>query len=245
MALAALWLGCSGRPAIEPGPAPGAPALRAPAPAIQHVWREGPRPDGPAAALVVIHGMGDRPAGILPLVVGAPVPLQALAPQARTPAGSGWSWFSGGAAGRDPEQLCAELRSAADALASDLVALDLSQGGARRVGVTGFSQGGMLAWMLALHHPESIDAALPIAGYLPAPCMPDGGPPASAPPIRAFHGEADDRLPVQNQREVVAALQEQGWDVSLQTYPGVKHHLNAQMQADLFAVLGALLPPAP
>jgi predicted esterase len=97
--------------------------------------------------------------------------------------------------------------------------------------------------MLALHHPDHVDAALPLAGFVPAPCLPSGPPPASAPPVRAFHGDADDRLPVQNQRDVVAALQAQGWDAALRTYPGVRHHLNAEIQADLFSALGELLPP--
>ena len=227
LALTALVSACTGRQPAEPAPPPTPPP-----PVARHVWKEGPRPAGDAAVLVVIHGLGDRPAGILPLVVGAPIP-----------AGNGWSWFSGGAALQDPDAFCAELRQAADALAADLVALDLSHGGSRPVGVTGFSQGGMLAWMLALHHPEHIDAALPLAGYLPRPCLPTGPPPTSAPPVRAFHGEADDRLPVQNQRDAVTALRAQGWDATLQTYPGVKHHLNAEIQADLFSALSDLLPP--
>ena len=49
-----------------------------------------------------------------------------------------------------------------------------------KVVVTGFSQGGMLSYALALHHPELIEYALPISGMLPEVLWPTTPPPSAA-----------------------------------------------------------------
>lgn len=240
--LSACSASCTNHATVEPPPAT-TPAPPAP-PRIHHVWKEGPRAAPNAPVLVVLHGMGDRPEGILPVVYDYPGSLQALAPRAPNAYNMGWSWFSGPASLQDAGAFCDEVRAAAARLALDIEALDLDAGGHRQVGVTGFSQGGMLALALAFNHPEVVDVALPMAGHVPGPCMPTGGPPQGAPPIRAFHGDSDDRLPYAAMRDTVDRLTAQGWDIELATYPGVGHQVSRQMQADLFAGIGATLPDA-
>jgi dienelactone hydrolase len=53
-------------------------------------------------------------------------------------------------------------------------------------------------------------------------------------PIRIFHGEADDWVPVEPVRRYVARLQAAGKDVSLTTYPGARHAFDSTTYPPMF-----------
>jgi phospholipase/carboxylesterase len=98
------------------------------------------------------------------------------------------------------------------------------------VAVTGFSQGGVLSFALAVRHPELVTLAVPLSGGLPASLIPTAGPPPGAPPIRALHGNADDRIPVAMASRTVESLAARGWDAQLQTWDGVPHTVTPEMR---------------
>ncbi len=86
---------------------------------------------------------------------------------------------------------------------------------ADRIYLTGLSMGGFGAWALALDHPETFAALVPICG---------GGDPArlgriAKLPIWVFHGEADPVVPVKTSRGSVAALQAAGGTPRYTEYP--------------------------
>jgi predicted peptidase len=92
-----------------------------------------------------------------------------------------------------------------------------------RVYVTGLSMGGYGTWALLQATPERFAAAIPICG---------GGNAALAGysralrqvPLRVFHGEADQVVPVQESIDMVEAIREAGGEhVELTTYAGVNH----------------------
>lgn len=88
-----------------------------------------------------------------------------------------------------------------------------------RVYVVGLSMGGYAAWELALRHPETYAAAVPICG---------GGDTAHAErlagmAIWAFHGADDEVVPPERSREIVAAINAAGGRAILTEYPGVGH----------------------
>lgn len=105
--------------------------------------------------------------------------------------------------------------------------------------VTGFSQGGMLSFALAVRYPELVDAAIPISGFLPMPLLPRAG--ARVATIRAMHGDADDLVPLARDEESIRALRALGADVALRTYPGVRHTMTATMGDDLSAAIAEAL----
>lgn len=223
------------RPRVNPDHAAVAPRLQ---------WAQGPEaPDTPV--VVVLHGLGDTPQGILRLASALSLEHEAHAPQAPTPWRGGFSWFSPGATSQDPATLCAEIQSAADGIADDLRQLDLSEGGKRKVALTGFSQGGILAFQLAFRHGELFDLVAPLAGHVPGPCLPEEGPHPSSPPLRAFHGQADGVLPVENVRASIEGLTSRGWSARLQTYPALGHQISSQLVGDLSQTLreGLAGPP--
>ena len=101
-----------------------------------------------------------------------------------------------------------------------------------RLILTGLSQGGHGAWVLAARHPDLWTAVVPVCGYGPARSAAPGvftgtvGELAQALkgiPVWAFHGEADDVVPVGETRDMIAALEGAGAEPRVTIYPGVGH----------------------
>jgi len=198
--------------------------------------------------VIAIHGLGDSPEDFEGLFRGFDRPARVIVPRGLEAHGPGWSWFPIRTAGADPEALAAGIRAAADALAPAITALSKARPTAGKPIVTGFSQGGMLSFALAVEHGELISAAYPMGGALPEPLWPKpGSAPAAAPPILAFHGEADTRVPLAPTQRAVEALTAAGYAVELRTYPGLEHSINRPMHTELMATvrtqLAALTAP--
>ncbi len=90
---------------------------------------------------------------------------------------------------------------------------------AKRIYLTGLSMGGYGVWNLAMRYPDTWAAIAPICG---------AGDPARAADIKhipcwCWHGEKDDRVPVQHSREMIAALRAAGGSPRYTELPGVGH----------------------
>ena len=88
-----------------------------------------------------------------------------------------------------------------------------------RIYLTGLSMGGFGTWALALRHPERYAAILPVCG---------GGERQLARrlremPIWAFHGDADQVVPVERSQEMIDAIKKLGGPPRFTAYPGVGH----------------------
>lgn len=108
-----------------------------------------------------------------------------------------------------------------------------------RVLLTGLSQGGHGAWVLGARHPERWAAIVPVCGYPAAPprapveghlpppfrgSAADLAPALAALPIWAFHGDADETVPVAATLELVEATRRAGGSPKLTVFPGVGHN---------------------
>jgi predicted peptidase len=88
-----------------------------------------------------------------------------------------------------------------------------------RVLGTGLSLGGMGVWSWATAYPQDLAAIAPVCGF---------GDPAAvcrmrAVPVRAYHGEIDDVVPLADEQASVNALRACGGSAELIVYPGVGH----------------------
>ncbi|HWN96981.1 MAG TPA: prolyl oligopeptidase family serine peptidase, partial [Methylomirabilota bacterium] len=93
-----------------------------------------------------------------------------------------------------------------------------------RIYVTGQSMGGWGTWSVITAHPERFAAAIPICG---------GGDPNRAArakeiPIWAFHGSADQVVPVRHTRQMIAALQKAGSKPIYWEYKDADHAATAE-----------------
>ena len=91
---------------------------------------------------------------------------------------------------------------------------------AKRVYLTGLSMGGMGTWSLAMAMPDKWAAIVRICGR---------GDTKSADKIKdlpcwAFHGDADNAVPVAGSRDMIAAIKKAGGEPKYTEYPGVGHN---------------------
>jgi phospholipase/carboxylesterase len=185
---------------------------------------------GPSGAqptiVVALHGLGDRPERFARVFETFSTPARFLLPAAPHPYSDGYSWFT--ASRTDEAAFAEDLAAQADALAERLVG---------RPVITGFSQGGMLAFAVAVRHPDRISAAYPVGGTLPAALIPDHPRLGGGPRIVALHGEDDERVDYAGTVAAVAALSAAGFSATLRGYPGVGHTISEEMRADLNGLL--------
>ncbi len=233
--------------ALSPAPAPEPVAVEAPAP-LPEGWLErvvGAEDHGqPLPMVVMVHGLGDRPESMLRVMGQLPGPARVIAPRAPDAFHDGWSWFPIRADG-DENQLAEHLGQVADRFADDLASAQQARPTVGKPVMSGFSQGGMLSFAVAVRHPDAVALAVPVAGWLPEPLWPEGGPPAGAPPIHALHGLADDRLPFERTSKGVDAMRTRGWEVTMQAFPEVGHRIPPQVQRALYREVQQALPVAP
>jgi phospholipase/carboxylesterase len=166
--------------------------------------------------LVILHGRGDTAEHFRDAWRNFPIKLQLSLPLAPLPFDHGRQWFDW-PPGTSDEALAAAV-AAAEAKLWPAIA-GVAQG--RRLFVAGFSQGALVAYAMAIRHPDDILCAFPIAGRLPAALLPPG--PARIAPIVAIHGTRDDVIPIDAARRSVAILELAGASAELRELPDVGH----------------------
>jgi phospholipase/carboxylesterase len=249
--------------APEPGPAPvePAPAQPQPTPAappepppLELIAGEaagihyvelitgGAERDATLPMIIAMHGLGDTPDNFANVFAGFDRPARVILPRALDAhEEGGWSWFPIRARDPDVDALAEGIAAAADALAPAIAKLREDRPTRGKPIVTGFSQGGMLTFMLAVEHADLLGHAIAIGGWLPPPRWPKGKPPASAPTIVALHGDLDKAVAFGPTRDAVEHLKAQGWAAELHGYPNVGHSIPPPMHDELFSLLRGYL----
>lgn len=195
-------------------------------------------PNSELPMIIAIHGLGDSPKGFSGLLARFDRPARVILPRALDAHEPGWSWFPLRARDNDVESLARGIKHAADTLAPVIKQLSEQRPTDGKPIVTGFSQGGMLAFTLAIHHGELFSAAFPVGGWMPPPLMPTAdADPKKSPPIVAFHGDADRAVAFEPTAAMVRELQRAGYKVELNAYAGVGHAIPEAMHAELLSNL--------
>jgi predicted peptidase len=88
-----------------------------------------------------------------------------------------------------------------------------------RVYVAGQSMGGVAVWEIVARYPALFAAALPLCAIGNT----DNAKKLAGTPVWAFHGAADDVVPVAHAREIVGAVKLAGGHPKYTEYPGVGH----------------------
>lgn len=159
----------------------------------------------------LVHGMNDFASD----EIMAKYPAFVFAPQC--PAEQKWVDVDWGAKSHTlPEKPSRSLSAALQAIEALRQEFSLDE---KRIYITGLSMGGYGVWDAIARRPELFAAAAPICG---------GGDPALAKQVQvvaiwAFHGDADNAVPVERSREMIAALKAAGAHPKYTEYPGVGH----------------------
>jgi phospholipase/carboxylesterase len=247
LVIAAVVVGCLAACSAKEAPAPRDTKALQPSPRSKPLLdfiELNTRPvsdEGAAEPLVVaVHGLGDRPENLADLYRDIAAPCRLVLPRAPLRYGRGSSWFDIDIPYRPDPALAGRIADAADrvvVLMHHLVKTGAVRG---KPIITGFSQGGMISFAIAVRHPESIALSVPLAGALPPEAWPAAEPVNGVKPVvRAFHGASDDLVHVDYARRTVEALRKAGYDASLDEYPGVGHAISPEMRRDALRAIAA------
>ena len=185
--------------------------------------------------LIAIHGLGDTPENFSALFRDDLSNSAIILPRAPSPHGSGGSWFPVSIPVKTTpiNKLKTDVKNAAEALCETIRSFRFK----RRPVVTGFSQGGILSYTIAVTCPSQISAAVPVAGFLPVDIPPD----KQIPPVIAFHGEADPIIDFAWGVESVQRLKKENVSAEMHSYKDTGHTISGQMYKEWMAVLNERL----
>lgn len=203
-------------------------------------------PNAELPLIVYIHGRGDRPRVPQRDVYGLDTPVRLILPRGPERYGRGWAWAPVSAHRGESPALLEGLDASARALSEALLEWRARHPTRGKPIVVGFSQGGMLAMLLAVREPAALARAIPLAGWLPPSFLPPPADPyAVKAPIIALHGEDDPILGAARTARTVEALAGRGYPATFESYPGVGHELSDAMRARLRALLEEALRELP
>lgn len=188
--------------------------------------------DEPLPTVVALHGRGGGIAQLRRELERLRTPIRLIVPRGPIRLdGNRRAWF------RDPVRhgSSTQLAGAAEGATNDLARLLQHVRRARPTCgepvVVGWSQGGVLAFLLALERPGLIDRAIVVGGSVPDALVPEHLMPHA--PITALHGTRDSRVPYPQTRALAHELQSMGFSVELHPYRDATHQLTAPMRREL------------
>jgi len=192
------------------------------------------RPDTPIdqgqIPLLMLHGYGANEADLFMLAADLPGNLYPVALRASldTPFG-GYAWFplhvdNDGNIDARPE----DVRQALTDLEKRMQQI-LRQLNRQQAALLGFSQGGMMAYMLADRHPQKFPLVAALSTYLPGAYALQAD---IKPQLFVSHGLYDDVIPVDKARESIERLRRHGYTPHYIEYP-TGHYLSEENIRDL------------
>jgi len=200
--------------------------------------------DAELPLIIALHGRGDTAGDFASLFHDFKARARVAVLRPPHVWGTGQAWFlEAYAHAQNRPRTAAELMALADRVVATAEAIAAKHPTRGRPVVMGFSQGGMLAWAVAIARPRAISASFPVAGFLFAEILEKARVDAAAiPPIVAFHGDADPLVPVEEDRRGVRALEKRGVHADLRIYPGLGHTIAPGLRDDLFEAMSRALP---
>ncbi|MGF1468307.1 MAG: alpha/beta hydrolase [Sandaracinaceae bacterium] len=244
-ALLAVAASCGTTPPPPPPPPPGddaaeeATAARPEPLAYVEQLTGGADPGDRLPLVITLHGRGATPESFQQFFEAMAHPARLIHLEAPIEEHDGRAWFTFW--NHTPQGLANTMATLADRAAETArrVARDRPTRG--RPVVTGFSQGAMLVYIMALRHPDAFAAYLPVSGVLPRAFTPDAGARLDdLPPIVAFHGEADPIIPLSAERRTIAMLRAHGANAEIRTFPDIPHWIMGALREDLHRELASL-----
>lgn len=183
----------------------------------------------PEALLVALHYSGGTPAFWKEYLQDWGAPVRVLLPQGPLPRRDGFTWFAPEHEQKDEAAKVADVEQMAARIADLIREVRRQHPEIRRVGVTGFSYGGDLAWLLAIRYPDLVDLSVPMGTRLlgdPTQALP------STSHVRVLQGEADAIIDARKTAARVEALKTQGVPIDMRTYPGLGHDVSPELIHD-------------
>ena len=207
----------------------------------------------PTAAVIWLHGLGadgNDFAGLVPeLNLQGCQPIRFIFPHAPYRAvtcNAGYvmrAWYDIVSLAPHSRQIDEAGLLESRALVRQLIEREAGRGvPAERVILAGFSQGGAVAYLTGLTHPEPLAGIIALSTYVPSPgLLIDGFEEANRrTPVFAAHGTHDDVVAPDLGRQAVEVLRQLGIEPEWHAYP-LPHSVSLDEVADIGRWLGAIL----
>lgn len=196
--------------------------------------------------LVYLHGRGSTPQAPRGSIYGLRTPVRLIMPYAPERFGDGFAWMPVSAAHGESPALVAALQARVRTLEDAMREWRRKHPTRGRPIVLGFSQGGIVAMTLALHHPESVARVVAMAAWVPPSLLPGPAEPYDVrAPIFALHGARDPILSAARTRRLVEQLSALGHPVTYEEFASLGHEADAAMYARVRQLLEAALRELP
>jgi phospholipase/carboxylesterase len=201
-----------------------------------------PSGQGPFPTLLTIHGRGANAfdlLGLAPHLCGGR--FMVICPQAplETPIGPesvGYAWYPMSLGGPpDIDAILTSRQRLQTFLDECLKSYPIDP---RKLGIIGFSQGGVMAYSLALAHSERFAALAVLSSWLPKEMLPriEISTAVQSLPTIVQHGAEDPTIPVDRARSSVEILRQLKVPLTYREYP-MGHEISARSLSDLSAWL--------
>lgn len=199
--------------------------------------------DGPAPAVVVLHGRGANEQDLLPIARELPEQLAILSLRAPDRTGPGYSWYEFDLSGGDlqsSQPVESDFRRSVDLVSESIDGATEAHGfDADRIGLLGFSQGTIMSFAMMLEAPERYAWCVGLHGYLPASHAdldPDG---IEGKPVFVGAGTQDRIIPASRAQLAAERFEALGADTTYRTYP-VGHGVGRDELQDVVEWVGDL-----
>lgn len=189
---------------------------------LEHVNKPPETGDGPAPAVVLIHGRGADEHDLLPIAAELPDSLHVLSVRAPDRLRGGYTWYDLDMPGGDLHESQPDpegFRRSLD-LFEEFVdeAIDEHDLDPERIGLLGFSQGAIMSLSALVERPARYAWIAALNGYL-AQSHEDRADEAAGKPVFVGAGETDRIIPTERAERAATTLREAGADVRFETYP--------------------------
>ena len=187
------------------------------------------QPDQLLPLVIALHGMGDRADNYARIFQHMKTPSRVVLIQAPDTWRRGYSWFGGKRPKKPAKVHNAQIVSSADRVAKLTRKIMKTRPTLGKPIVTGFSQGGMLSFLLPLRYPDLYGLSIPIAGVLPRAFLPKKK--KSYPTkVIGLHGDRDKIMPLSRTQQRIKRLKRIGVDVEIEVFENVRHRVTWKIQ---------------
>ncbi|HEX7071993.1 MAG TPA: dienelactone hydrolase family protein [Rhodothermales bacterium] len=186
--------------------------------------------------IVGLHYSGARPETIVGDFDGIEFPARIVLPQGRYARRAAYSWFPSDYGALEATAQKRVTFGILDEVSAFIDSVSKQYPTRGKPVIVGTSYGGDLSFLLAIHHPEQVLAAFPVAArFLPA-WMPGAvGCEAECPLVFVMHGDEDQTVPLEPTRRAAELLAGMGLRVEFHHYAGIGHDFSDRMKEDFAA----------